>query len=95
VVARAGVTLGADAALSYKLKLAKRMKPGRFTLRAVYTPVNGATVTRSRRISLTGKRTARRATASSRAGVALDRGPRRLPDGRFHGTRPPRTFTVR
>ena len=54
----------------------------------------GSSTRASRKITLTGKPSARRATASSRAGVALGRGPRALPDGRFHGDRPARTFRV-
>ena len=37
----------------------------------------------------------RRASASSRPGVVVAAGPRALPDGAFHGTRPARTFKVR
>lgn len=95
VIARAGVTLGQDRTVAYALKLPKRTKTGRYTLKATYKPAGGAAITRSRTINLTGTRSTRRAIASSRARVALDRGPRGLPDGRFHGDRPARTFTVR
>ena len=89
VISRAGVRLDADGTADYRLKLPKGTKAGRYTLKASYS---GITV--SRKITLTGKAsTARRAGAS--AGVAVGRGPRALPDGRFHGDRPARTFKVR
>ena len=46
-------------------------------------------------LTLTGKASARRASASSIPGVEVGAGPRALPDGRFHGARPARTFKVR
>jgi PKD repeat protein len=95
VIARAGVTLDADGTADYRLKLPRGIKAGRYTLKATYKPVAGKGVTVKRTITLTGKPSARRATASSRPGVALARGPRALPDGRFHGDRPPRAFKVR
>jgi plastocyanin len=90
VIARAGVRLDEDGTADYRLKLPKRSRAGRYTLKATY----GA-ITASRKITLTGKASARRATTSSRAAVTLGRGPRALPDGRFHGDRPARTFRVR
>jgi hypothetical protein len=87
VIVRAGVRLDADGTADYRLKLPKGSRAGRYTLKATY----GA-VTTSRRITLTGKTAAR---TSLRPGVELGRGPRALPDGRFHGDRPARTFKVR
>jgi hypothetical protein len=95
VIARAGVTLDEDGTADYRLKLPKGSRPGRYTLKATYKPAVGQEITASRKITLTGKPSARRATASSRPGAALSRGPRALPDGRFHGDRPARTFEVR
>jgi PKD repeat protein len=89
VIARAGVRLDEDGTADYRLKLPKGSKAGRYTLKATY----GA-ITVSRKLTLTG-RSARRARTSSRPGVELGRGPRALPDGRFHGERPARTFKVR
>jgi PKD repeat protein len=95
VIARASVRLDQDGTAQYRLKLPKRSKAGRYTLKATYQPVGGKAITASRKITLKGKSSARRATMSSRPGVALARGPRALPDGRFHGDRPARTFKVR
>jgi PKD repeat protein len=95
VIARAGVTLDEDGTADHRLKLPKGSRPGRYTLKATYRPAAGQVITASQKITLTGKPSARRATTSSRPGVALGRGPRALPDGRFHGDRPARTFKVR
>ena len=54
-----------------------------------------AGITVSRALTLTGKVSARRASASAVHGVEVGPGPRALPDGRFHGPRPQRTVTVR
>ena len=95
VIARAGVKLDRNGRADYRLKLPKRTTAGRYTLKATYKPVGSRAITRSRKVTLTGTRPARGATASSRPGVALGRGPRALPDGRFHGERPASTFVVR
>ena len=90
VIVRAGVRLDEDGTADYRLKLPKGSRAGSYTLKATY-----ATVTASRKITLTGRSSARRARTSSRPGVKLGRGPRALPDGRFHGDRPALTFKVR
>jgi PKD repeat protein len=90
VVARAGVKLDADGTADYRLKLPKRIKSGRYTLKATY-----AGITESRGVTLTGKASAHRASASSVPAVAIGAGPRALPDGTFHGARPDRTFKAR
>jgi plastocyanin len=95
VIARAGVRLDADGTADHRLKLPKRSRAGRYTLKATYRPAGGEAISAARRITLTGKVSARRATTSPRPGVAVGRGPRALPDGRFHGDRPARTFKVR
>jgi plastocyanin len=95
VIARAGVRLDADGTADYRLKLPKGTKAGRYTLKATYKPAGGHAIAVSRKITLTGKPSARRATASSRTGATLAHGPRAIPDGRFHGDRPARTFKVR
>ena len=94
-IARASVKLDADGTADYRLKLPKGTKPGRYTLKATYTPSGGRSIIVSRSLTLTGKPSARRASASSIPGVAVGVGPRTLPDGRFHGSRPERTFKVR
>jgi hypothetical protein len=95
VIARGGVKLDRDGTADYRLKLPRGTKAGRYTLKATYKPAGGRRITASRKITLTGKPSARRARASSRPGVAVGRGPRALPDRRFHGDRPARTFKVR
>jgi hypothetical protein len=95
VIARGGVRVDEAGTVNYGLKLPKRTTAGRYTPKATYMPAGGTALTRSRKITLTGKRSARRAIASSSAGVVLTRGPRGLPDGRFHGDPPARTLRVR
>jgi plastocyanin len=95
VIARAGVRLRNDGTANHRLALPKATKAGRYTLKATYTPTGGRTINAQRSITLTGRPSARRATASSSAGVVLGPGPRALPDGRFHGARPSGTFRVR
>ena len=90
VVARAGVRLDEDGTADYRLKLPKGSRAGSYTLKATYR-----TITASRKLTLTGGSSARRARTSSRPGTAVGRGPRALPDGRFQGDRPARTFNVR
>lgn len=98
VVARAGVTLRAARTATRRLKLPKGVRGGRYKLKATYWPASGPAIRRSRTIRLAGKRSARRAVAArsgTRARVTVGPGPRALPDGRFHGPRPARTFKVR
>ena len=86
MVARASVKLAADGTADYRLKLPKGTKAGRYTLKATY-----GTITVSRSLTLTGKTSARK---SSPGDAAVGAGPRALPDGRFHGALPARTFKV-
>ena len=90
MIARASVRLDPDGTADYRLKLPKGAKAGRYTLKATY---RGITVTRN--VTLTGKVSARHARATALGGVAVGAGPRALPDGRFHGSRPAATFKVR
>ena len=92
VIARASVKLDADGTADHRLKLPKGTKAGRYTLKATYKPAGRQAIIVSRPIALTGKASA---TASSHGGAAVGVGPRALPDGRFHGDRPARTFKVR
>jgi hypothetical protein len=94
-LARATVRLDGDGTADYRLKLPKGIKAGRYSLKATYTPPGGHRITASRSLRLTGKPSPRRASASSLSAPVLHGGPRALPDGRFHGTRPARTFAVR
>jgi plastocyanin len=95
VIARAAVRLAKDGTADYRLKLPRRTKAGRYTLKATYRPAGDRAITAKWKITLTRKRAARRATASAGPRVAVGRGPRALPDGRFHGDRPASTFRVR
>lgn len=94
-IARAGVTLDEDGTADYRLKLPRGSKAGRYTLKATYKPAAGQPITATRKITLTGKTSARRAAITPGPEIELGRGPRALPDGRFHGDRPARTFKVR
>ena len=95
VIVRTGIRLDEDGTADYRLKLPRGSRAGRYTLQATYTPPGHQAITASRKLTLTGKASSRRARTSSRTAVALGRGPRALPDGRFHGDRPARTFKVR
>jgi hypothetical protein len=94
VVARGAATLTRAGTTAYRLKLAKGLKAGAYTLKATFTAASGGTRTAKRTITLAGRPAARRARASGHTGATLTRGPVALPDGRFHGTRPGRTFAV-
>ncbi len=93
-ISRASVRLDADGTADHRLKLPAGTPAGRYTLKAVFMPTIGSTITVSRGVTLKGKPSARRASASAVPGVALGAGPRALPDGRFHGARPQRIFKV-
>ena len=95
VIVRTGIRLDEDGTADYRLKLPRGSRAGRYTLQATYTPPGHQAITASRKLTLTGKASSRRARTSFRTAVALGRGPRALPDGRFHGDRPARTFEVR
>ena len=94
VVARGGTAVGTGTK-SYRLKLPRRAKAGVYTLKATYVPVGARASTLSRRITLTGKARATGARTAAHAAPRLEGGPVALPDGRFHGPRPARTFAVR
>ena len=79
---------------SYALRLPKRLKAGKYALKATYTPDEGDATTATRRLKLTRKARAARARASLRPASKLSGAPRALPDGRFHGRRPARTFAA-
>ena len=97
MLAKATVRLDPDGTADHRLKLKKGTAPGRYVLKATWKPPHSeTTITRLRNIRLVKSPTVRRrASASSRPGVTVATGPRALPDGAFHGTRPARTFKVR
>ena len=95
VVSRGGTAVVAGST-SYKLKLPKGVKAGRYKIKATYTPTGGTAKTTSRAITLTGKaRSARASVSVAKAGAEVDGGPVGMPDGAFMGRRPARTFGVR
>ncbi len=95
IVSRGGAAVG-EGVTAYKLKLPKRAKAGKYTIKATYTPAGGSAKTTKVAVTLTGKAGAARAAASlAEPGAAVGRGPVALPDGEFHGRRPARTFGVR
>ncbi len=93
VISRGGTVVVAGTS-SYKLKLPKNTKAGRYTIKVTFTPKGGTATTTSRAIRLTGKASASRASASSKPGAEVGRGPAGMPDGTFHGRKPSRTFEV-
>ena len=96
VIVRAGVQLDEDGTADYRLKLPKGSRAGRYTLQGdlhaarppgdhrvaeAHADRQGVVPARARELRAPPWRSAR--------------GPRALPDGRFHGDRPARTFKVR
>ncbi|MDA0170138.1 PKD domain-containing protein [Solirubrobacter taibaiensis] len=95
VLARATVRLDPDGTADHRLKLKKNTAPGRYVLKATWTPPRSAAITKLRNLRLVKSPSVRRrAKASSLHGAVVGAGPRALPDGAFHGTRPTRTFKV-
>jgi plastocyanin len=86
----------AEGAASYKLKLPRKAKAGRHTLKVTFKPTGGEASTETLKIKLTGKRKAGAASASAAGArrTRLSGGPVALPDGKFHGTRK-RSFAPR
>lgn len=95
VLARATVRLDPDGTADHHLKLKKGTAPGRYVLKATWAPTRTATITKLRNIRLVKSPPLRRAKASALTEPTVGAGPRALPDGRFHGAQPARTFTVR
>ena len=94
VVARASKSI-AEGTRSYKLKLPRKAKTGRYSLKVTFKPTGGEAISEKLTVKLTGRRTAGAARASA-AGAAKARvsgagAPAGLPDGKFRGTRK-RTF---
>ena len=96
VVARGSKAIGAGTA-SYKLKLPRKAKAGKYVLKVTFTPTGGKASTRTIKVKLAGKAKAAKASASAagrRARVSAAGAPVGLPNGVFHGTRK-RSFTPR
>jgi PKD repeat protein len=73
VIARAAVRLDQDGTADYRLKLPKGSKAGRYTLKATYRPPTGQPISASRKLTLTGKASARRATSTTRHATSTAR----------------------
>ena len=96
VVARGSKAIGAGTA-SYKLKLPRKAKAGKYVLKVTFTPTGGKASTQTIKVKLAGKAKAARASASAagrRARVSAAGAPVGLPNGVFHGTRK-RSFAPR
>ncbi len=97
VIARGSKTI-AEGTASYKLKLPRKAKAGRYALKVTFKPAGGEAITEKLTVKLTGKRKAAASTASAAgangARVSGAGAPAGLPDGRFRGARK-RSFTPR
>jgi plastocyanin len=97
VIARGAKTVGAGTA-SYKLKLPRKAKAGKYVLKVTFTPTGGKASTKTIKVKLGGGRVkAAKASASAagrRARVSGAGAPFGLPNGVFHGTRK-RSFVPR
>jgi hypothetical protein len=96
VIARGSKALDAGTT-TYKLKLPRKVKAGRYVLKVTFTPAGGRATTTTRKVTLTGKAKARKARASAAAHGARVSGagaPVGLPNGVFHGERK-RSFVPR
>ena len=93
VIAR-GSKAVAEGTSAYKLKLPRKAKAGRYSLKVTFRPTGGRATTQTLKVQLTGKAKAARAAAAGARGPRLAGGPVALPDGRFHGRRTP-TFAPR
>jgi plastocyanin len=88
VLARGSKAIAAGAT-SYRLKLPRRAKAGRYVLKVTFTPVGGRAGTSTVKVTLAGRaRKAKAATATVHAPrVSAAGAPVALPDGAFHGVR--------
>jgi hypothetical protein len=96
VIARGSKAIGVGTA-SYKLKLPRKAKAGKYVLKVTFTPAGGKASTRTLKVKLGGKAKAARASASTAgrgARVSGKGAPSGLPNGVFHGTRK-RSFVPR
>jgi hypothetical protein len=96
VIARGSKAVGAGTA-SYKLRLPRKAKAGKYVLKVTFTPKGGKASTSTVKVKLGGSAKAARASASAAGHGARVSGagaPVALPDGRFHGTRK-RSFVPR
>jgi PKD domain len=97
VIARGSKAI-AEGTASYKLKLPRKAKAGRHSLKVTFKPAGGEAITEKLTVKLTGKRKAGASTATvagaNRARVSGAGAPAGLPDGKFRGERK-RSFVPR
>ena len=84
---------------SYRLKLPRRAKAGRYVLKVTFTPAGAEASTTTRKVQLTGKARRGQAAKATASGVSAPRvsgagAPSGLPDGKFRGERK-RSFVPR
>ena len=94
VIAR-GSKAVAEGTSSYKLKLPRKAKAGRYTLKVSFKAA-GEAITKSLKVQLTGRKAgaAKASAAGHAARVSPAGAPVALPDGKFHGERT-RSFAPR
>jgi plastocyanin len=93
VLAKGTKTVG-EGTTAYKLKLPRKAKAGRYTLKVTFKPAGGTATTTTRKVTL-GKAKAGKASAASHGARVSGAGaPVGLPNGVFHGKRT-RSFTPR
>jgi hypothetical protein len=95
VLAKGSRSIG-EGTTAYKLKLPRKAKGGRYTLKVTFKPAGGKATTTTRKVTL-GKAKAGKASASAASHGARVSGagaPAGLPNGVFHGKRA-RSFTPR
>ena len=96
VLARGSKAIAAGTS-TYRLKLPRKAKAGRYVLKVTFTPQGGTASTSTRKVTLAGK--AKKAGRASASGARAPRvsaagAPVALPDGKFHGVRK-RSFVPR
>jgi hypothetical protein len=95
VIAR-GAKAIAEGTTAYRLELPRKAKAGRYQLEVTFKPAVGRATTITRKVQLTGKAKARRASAAGSHGARVSGAgaPVGLPNGVFHGERK-RSFAPR
>ena len=96
MLARGSKSIG-EGTTAYRLKLPRKAKAGRYTLKVTFKPAGGKATTTTRKVTLGGKAKAAKASASAAGHGARVSGagaPVGLPNGVFHGRRT-RTFAPR
>ena len=97
VLARGSRAIAAGTS-TYRFRLPRKAKAGRYVLKVTFTPAGGTASTSSLKVSLAGKAKAKAGKASASGPktprVSAAGAPVALPDGKFHGVRK-RSFVPR